>query len=90
MLISPFDSFLGMQNLRRLNLNSTKLSAEVYRSIKEQLPYLEQVDIRYTDAWWHTAIFTIVSFFVWFPAACCMYYNLLLFRMQMLSNTVGT
>jgi hypothetical protein len=40
-----------MKQLRKLNLNSTNLSALTFESLKERLPALQECDIRYTDAW---------------------------------------
>lgn len=41
----------GLSNLRRLNLNSTKLSAEAFEILRQRLPQLQEYDIRYTEAW---------------------------------------
>ena len=43
--------FAGLTSLRKLNLNSTHLSAQTFASLKEKLPALKEVDVRYTDAW---------------------------------------
>jgi hypothetical protein len=40
-----------MKELRKLNLNSTNLSALTFESLKECLPALQECDIRYTQAW---------------------------------------
>ncbi|XP_070575082.1 C-Maf-inducing protein-like isoform X2 [Ptychodera flava] len=40
-----------IKSLRRLNLNSTQLSALTFVKLKAQLPSLEECDVRYTDAW---------------------------------------
>lgn len=40
-----------MKQLRKLNLNSTNLSALTFEGLKESLPFLQECDIRYTDAW---------------------------------------
>ena len=40
-----------MKNLRKLNLNSTSLSVSTYELLQRQLPALEEIDVRYTDAW---------------------------------------
>eukprot|EP00795_Rhopilema_esculentum_P001280 gene1280-15665_t len=44
-------SLCMLPNLKFLNLNSTKLSALAYEGIKNKLQTLEDVDIRYTEAW---------------------------------------
>lgn len=41
----------AMKNLRKLNLNSTSLSAQTFERLKQKLPALQEIDIRYTDAW---------------------------------------
>nr|CAD7405493.1 unnamed protein product [Timema cristinae] len=41
----------AMTNLRRLNLNSTKLSAEMFESLRKSLPVALEIDVRYTEAW---------------------------------------
>lgn len=41
-----------MTSLRKLNLNSTHLSAQTFESLKKKLPALKEIDVRYTDAWW--------------------------------------
>ncbi|KAK3086918.1 hypothetical protein FSP39_025386 [Pinctada imbricata] len=41
----------SLKNLRKLNLNSTSLSALIFEGLKEKLPALQECDIRYTDAW---------------------------------------
>nr|CAD7442035.1 unnamed protein product [Timema bartmani] len=41
---------LAMTNLRRLNLNSTKLSAEMFESLRKSLPVALEIDVRYTEA----------------------------------------
>ena len=43
-----------MKSLQILNLNSTKLSSETFETLKMMLPCLEEIDVRYTDAWWPT------------------------------------
>lgn len=40
-----------MKNLRKLNLNSTHLSEETLSTLKKRLPTLQEIDVRYTDAW---------------------------------------
>jgi hypothetical protein len=40
-----------MTDLRRLNLNSTKLSAQTFEVLKQKLPALQEFDVRYTEAW---------------------------------------
>ncbi|GFG30219.1 hypothetical protein Cfor_11139 [Coptotermes formosanus] len=39
-----------MTNLRKLNLNSTKLSAQTFEILKQKLPALQEFDVRYTEA----------------------------------------
>ncbi|XP_049964481.1 C-Maf-inducing protein-like [Schistocerca serialis cubense] len=41
----------SMTNLRKLNLNSTKLSAQTFERLKQKLPALQEFDVRYTEAW---------------------------------------
>ncbi|CAG2108981.1 unnamed protein product [Medioppia subpectinata] len=41
----------AMKNLRKLNLNSTRLSTQTFEDLKLKLPALQEIDIRYTDAW---------------------------------------
>lgn len=41
----------SLKNLRKLNLNSTSLSALTFEGLKEKLPALQECDVRYTDAW---------------------------------------
>ena len=41
-----------MKNIRNLNLCSTNLSMQTYEKLRQELPALENIDIRYTDAWW--------------------------------------
>ncbi|ESN93743.1 hypothetical protein HELRODRAFT_88288, partial [Helobdella robusta] len=41
----------AMRNLRKLNLNSTHLSAPTFQELKEKLPSLIECDVKYTDAW---------------------------------------
>lgn len=41
----------SMTNLRKLNLNSTKLSAQTFEILKQKLPALQEFDVRYTEAW---------------------------------------
>ncbi|XP_021925501.1 C-Maf-inducing protein-like isoform X2 [Zootermopsis nevadensis] len=41
----------SMTNLRKLNLNSTKLSAQTFEVLKQKLPALQEFDVRYTEAW---------------------------------------
>ncbi|RZF46157.1 hypothetical protein LSTR_LSTR012138 [Laodelphax striatellus] len=40
-----------MSNLKKLNLNSTQLSAEAFEMLKQKLPGLQEMDVRYTEAW---------------------------------------
>lgn len=40
-----------MTNLKKLNLNSTQLSAETFEALKQKLPGLQEMDVRYTEAW---------------------------------------
>uniref|UniRef100_A0A915I2M1 C-Maf-inducing protein n=1 Tax=Romanomermis culicivorax TaxID=13658 RepID=A0A915I2M1_ROMCU len=40
-----------LKSLRKLNLNSTQLSAKTFLVLKTELPALQEVDVRYTDAW---------------------------------------
>lgn len=40
-----------MKSLRKLNLNSTSLSADTFDKLKQTLPCLQECDVRYTDAW---------------------------------------
>ncbi|RWS24804.1 C-Maf-inducing protein-like protein [Leptotrombidium deliense] len=40
----------AMKNLRKLNLNSTSLTAHTFEGLKQTLPALQECDIRYTDA----------------------------------------
>lgn len=49
------DTISGLPNLRQLNLNSTKLSAETFDNLRQRLPQLQEYDIRYTEAWWQRA-----------------------------------
>lgn len=44
-------SLASMKNLRKLNLNSTSLSAHTFEGLKQKLPSLQECDVRYTDAW---------------------------------------
>ncbi|XP_053402825.1 C-Maf-inducing protein-like [Mercenaria mercenaria] len=44
-------SLAALKHLRKLNLNSTNLSALVFEGLKEKLPALQECDVRYTDAW---------------------------------------
>ncbi|XP_076321319.1 C-Maf-inducing protein-like isoform X3 [Tachypleus tridentatus] len=44
-------SLAAMKNLRKLNLNSTSLTAQMFEELKKKLPALQECDIRYTDAW---------------------------------------
>ncbi|XP_076044288.1 C-Maf-inducing protein-like isoform X2 [Oratosquilla oratoria] len=44
-------SLSSLKNLRKLNLNSTSLSAQTFEELKECLPALHECDVRYTDAW---------------------------------------
>ncbi len=44
-------SLTYIKSMRRLNLNSTRLSAQTFESLKKELPLLQEVDVRYTDAW---------------------------------------
>ncbi|CAG0914981.1 unnamed protein product [Notodromas monacha] len=41
----------SLKGLRRLNLNSTWLSVTTFEMLKACLPELEEIDVRYTDAW---------------------------------------
>ncbi|XP_039276541.1 C-Maf-inducing protein isoform X4 [Nilaparvata lugens] len=41
----------SMSNLKKLNLNSTQLSAEAFETLKQKLPGLQEMDVRYTEAW---------------------------------------
>ncbi|XP_069113637.1 C-Maf-inducing protein-like [Argopecten irradians] len=41
----------ALKNLRKLNLNSTSLSALTFEGLKTKLPALQECDVRYTDAW---------------------------------------
>lgn len=41
----------GLTNLRKLNLNSTKLSVQTFETLKKKLPALQELDVRYTEAW---------------------------------------
>ncbi|XP_067002506.2 C-Maf-inducing protein isoform X2 [Anabrus simplex] len=41
----------AMTSLRKLNLNSTKLSAHTFEQLKQKLPALQEFDVRYTEAW---------------------------------------
>jgi hypothetical protein len=41
----------ALTNLRKLNLNSTKLSASTFETLKKRLPALQKFDVRYTEAW---------------------------------------
>lgn len=41
----------ALTSLRKLNLNSTKLSAQTFESLKKRLPALQEFDVRYTEAW---------------------------------------
>lgn len=41
----------GLTNLRKLNLNSTKLSVQTFEALKKKLPALQELDVRYTEAW---------------------------------------
>ncbi|XP_076639890.1 C-Maf-inducing protein [Colletes latitarsis] len=41
----------SLTNLRKLNLNSTKLSVQTFESLKKCLPALQEFDVRYTEAW---------------------------------------
>lgn len=42
---------IALKDLRKLNLNSTNLSSQTYEKLKQKLPSLQDVDVRYTDAW---------------------------------------
>ncbi|KAF2366067.1 hypothetical protein FHG87_003187 [Trinorchestia longiramus] len=44
-------SVSALKNLRKLNLNSTSLSASTFQELRTTLPALQEVDVRYTDAW---------------------------------------
>lgn len=41
----------SMTNLRKLNLNSTRLSSQTFEILKQKLPALQEFDVRYTEAW---------------------------------------
>ncbi|XP_076665624.1 C-Maf-inducing protein isoform X2 [Andrena cerasifolii] len=41
----------SLTSLRKLNLNSTKLSVQTFESLKKCLPSLQEFDVRYTEAW---------------------------------------
>ncbi|XP_076378800.1 C-Maf-inducing protein [Megalopta genalis] len=41
----------SLTSLRKLNLNSTKLSVQTFESLKKCLPALQEFDVRYTEAW---------------------------------------
>ncbi|XP_020288301.1 C-Maf-inducing protein-like [Pseudomyrmex gracilis] len=41
----------SLTSLKKLNLNSTKLSAQTFESLKKRLPDLQECDVRYTEAW---------------------------------------
>ncbi|XKL59752.1 hypothetical protein PGB90_000768 [Kerria lacca] len=41
----------SLTNLKWLNLNSTKLSASMLEVLRKKLPYLNELDVRYTEAW---------------------------------------
>ncbi|XP_069935697.1 C-Maf-inducing protein isoform X2 [Cherax quadricarinatus] len=45
------EALAAIKSLRKLNLNSTSLSVETFETLKEMLPSLLEVDVRYTDAW---------------------------------------
>lgn len=45
------EALAAVKSLRRLNLNSTSLSVQTFETLKETLPGLLEVDVRYTDAW---------------------------------------
>lgn len=42
---------LGLTNLKKLNLNSTKATVRSVDVLKKKLPGLHEVDIRYSFAW---------------------------------------
>lgn len=44
-------SVAALTSLKKLNLNSTKLSAQTFESLKKRLPALQEFDVRYTEAW---------------------------------------
>lgn len=44
-------SLTGLKHLKKLNLNSTRLSARTFAALKDSLPTLVECDVRYTDAW---------------------------------------
>ncbi|PSN46032.1 hypothetical protein C0J52_15799 [Blattella germanica] len=48
---SVMDKNPAMTSLRKLNLNSTKLSAQTFEILKQKLPALQEFDVRYTEAW---------------------------------------
>jgi hypothetical protein len=41
----------SLKSLRKLNLNSTQLSAKTFDTLKAKLPALQEIDVRYTEAW---------------------------------------
>lgn len=41
----------ALTNLKWLNLNSTKLSATMLEVLRKKLPHLNELDVRYTEAW---------------------------------------
>ncbi|ESO04927.1 hypothetical protein HELRODRAFT_78103, partial [Helobdella robusta] len=41
----------ALRNLKKLNLNSTSVSATTLQNLKSKLPNLKDVDVCYTDAW---------------------------------------
>ena len=41
----------ALTNLRKLNLNSTKLSSSTFECLKQRLPLLQEFDVKYTEAW---------------------------------------
>lgn len=43
--------FTALKELHTLNLNSTKLSENTLNHLRNQLPHLQALDVRYTDAW---------------------------------------
>ncbi|XP_042225826.1 C-Maf-inducing protein-like isoform X2 [Homarus americanus] len=45
------EALAAIKSLRKLNLNSTSLSVQTFETLKETLPSLLEVDVRYTDAW---------------------------------------
>ncbi|KAK7571801.1 hypothetical protein V9T40_014273 [Parthenolecanium corni] len=44
-------SLISLTNLKWLNLNSTKLSLTMLEVLRKKLPHLNELDVRYTEAW---------------------------------------